>query len=319
MELISVIVPVYNVEKYLSKCVESILGQSYQNLEILLIDDGSTDGSGKICDEYAARDSRIKVFHQQNNGPAEARNIGLQKVTGKYIALIDSDDYIKKDFITELYSHLVNTGADVVQGNYVIVDENGNALEGRQPKAIDEICTGYECLSNLYKDGYVPGNIIFWNKLYKKELWDRIVLPTGNRHDDEYALVHIYDRAAKVTIFSKVIYYYVMRGGSITNIDNTEYIIGKQFDFLEICNDRIDLFKKRNYTELLPQTIVVKTIFIKRIIKAMKRLSLNKEAKQQLYKKIKADMRHYLVDYIKCKELSRSTKFKLIRYSFGIF
>lgn len=117
-ELISIIIPVYNVEKYIGKCIDSLIKQKYDNLEIILIDDGSSDNSGEICDKYAKKDKRIKVIHKKNSGQADSRNIGISKASGKYIGFVDSDDYIDKDYYNRLYKTLVKNNADVVTCKY---------------------------------------------------------------------------------------------------------------------------------------------------------------------------------------------------------
>ena len=111
--LVSIVVPVYNVEKYLKRCVDSIINQSYNNIEILLVDDGSTDSSGKICDDYLKKDSRIKVIHKQNGGLSDARNFGIDKSTGDYLSFIDSDDWIEKDMIMNLFNSIINEKSDI--------------------------------------------------------------------------------------------------------------------------------------------------------------------------------------------------------------
>ena len=148
--MISVIVPVYNVEKYLRQCLDSVLAQTYRELEIILVDDGSTDGSGAICDEYATRDSRIKVVHQQNGGLSSARNAGLDLATGEYVAFVDSDDYIHETMLELLYQALVENNADTVICNFERVDEKGDVISVRslQPLA-NGVVSMEEALENL--------------------------------------------------------------------------------------------------------------------------------------------------------------------------
>ena len=127
--LVSVIIPVYNVEKYLHQCLDSVLNQSYKNLEIILVDDGSTDRCGEICDLYAHRDPRIKVFHQENKGLSRARNTGLSQVCGKYITFIDSDDWLKTDAIEIMYTNLIKFGAKICGVGFYQVYENGRLIK----------------------------------------------------------------------------------------------------------------------------------------------------------------------------------------------
>ena len=136
-ELISVIVPVYKAEKHLEKCVESIINQTYTNLEIILVNDGSPDNSGKLCDELIKKDSRIKVIHKENGGPSSARNLGIKNASGKYVAFIDSDDYIKFDMYEILYKKLKGNDADLSAISIAMVRENGAIINGTDTKEPD--------------------------------------------------------------------------------------------------------------------------------------------------------------------------------------
>lgn len=162
MDKISVIVPVYNVEPYIRQCVDSIINQTYKNLEIILVDDGSPDNCGKICDEYATKDSRIKVLHIENGGPAIARNAGLDIATGKYIGYIDSDDYIEPDMYETLHNAMIKTDAGLVICNWFEGTENNWVKNTVYPEK--EIITSNEAFEIFYSSMYV------WNKLYRKDV-----------------------------------------------------------------------------------------------------------------------------------------------------
>ena len=163
-ELISLIIPVHNVEKYLYECIESVICQTYTNLEIILIDDGSKDKSGEICEEYGKKDNRIIVIHQENGGVSSARNIGLEVAKGKYISFVDSDDYIEKTFIEELYKKIKENDAQISMCGLNKIDDN-NEILGTYGYSKDFI-DGRELLENKYiQDGYL------WNKLYSAEIW----------------------------------------------------------------------------------------------------------------------------------------------------
>ena len=129
MELVSVIIPVYNVEKYLARCIQSVCGQSYQGLEIILVDDGSKDKSGVICDEYAERDGRIKVIHKENGGLGDARNAGVEKAEGKYLLFVDSDDRIHENLVRDTVETAEKNQADMVIFDYIGEEENGNLTD----------------------------------------------------------------------------------------------------------------------------------------------------------------------------------------------
>ncbi|MBO7611926.1 MAG: glycosyltransferase family 2 protein [Elusimicrobia bacterium] len=162
MDKISVIVPVYNVEPYIRQCVDSIINQTYKNLEIILVDDGSPDNCGKICDEYATKDNRVKVLHIKNGGPAVARNAGLDIATGKYIGYVDSDDYIEPDMYETLYNAMIKTDAGLVVCNWFEGTENNWVKNTVYPKK--EIVTSNEAFEIFYSSMYV------WNKLFRKDV-----------------------------------------------------------------------------------------------------------------------------------------------------
>lgn len=171
-DLISVIVPVYNVEDYLNKSVQSIISQTYKNLEIILVDDGSIDRSGEMCDEFAKSDNRINVIHKTNGGQGSARNCALEICTGKYILFLDSDDFLELDCVERLYRVIRENNVDIAVCNYRLVDEKGMAnstfseLEGYYE------FDGYEVLKHMWNDEII--NIAPWAKLYRKELWDKL-------------------------------------------------------------------------------------------------------------------------------------------------
>lgn len=213
--LLSIIVPVYNVERYLRRCLESIINQTYSNLEIILVDDGSTDNSGNICDEFAEKDSRITVIHKKNEGVSVARNIGLDIAKGDYIGLVDSDDYIKVDMYKKLLELITASDSDMAVCNFSYVDENGNLLEERN-------------LSSPIKDEYldVDRYIKRWhgdrgwyyvtpvNRLYKKRVFDDLRYPVGIRFEDEFIMHHLVYRCSHIICTKECLYFYVQRSDS---------------------------------------------------------------------------------------------------------
>lgn len=317
-DLISIIIPVYNVEKYLARCLESVINQSYTNLEILLINDGSTDSSLQICEKYAEKDSRIKIFSHKNQGLAYTRGWGIQQAKGNYISQIDSDDIIDLNFISILHSKLISTQSDFVQCNYTLVDENLNILGNDiQPKPHEKSYTGHEYLEMLYDDDIRPGNIIMWNKLYKKKLWENIKIAYGNLHDDDYVLPYIMDKANKVTVIPISLYSYVIRKGSITNLPDLAYIIKKQFDYQWVQDDRYRYFKSKKYSILSSRTIEERVNDIRNIHKNIKTLD-STVIKQKYQKKLQEDIRKYLLKYLVNKKIKIHVKFKLIQYYIGL-
>ena len=214
---ISVIVPVYNVEKYLEKCVNSLINQSYTDLEIILVDDGATDSSGAMCDELQKLDRRIKVIHKVNGGLSDARNTGIEIATGDYITFLDSDDYVHPDLYQNLYRLIIEKDCDVAICNYEYVDEEGKGVYPISDVLKDEVITGKEALNKLMLD---EGNFYYvtaWNKLYRKEIFKEIRFPKGKVHEDEYVAHRVLDKCSKVVTTKEVYIYYVQRQGSITN------------------------------------------------------------------------------------------------------
>lgn len=207
-DLITIIVPVFNVEKYLCCCIESILCQSYWNIEILLIDDGSQDNGGEICEEYAGKDSRIRVFHTENRGLSAARNLGLQEANGKYIGFVDSDDWIEPDMFDSLLERILTTGADIsVCGYWREADRSVRQVHFR-----DALYTGEESLV-----AFVHGEMgnITWNKLYRKELFEGISYPVGRYFEDVFTTCRIISKCGAVVVNDSPEYHYRQRADSI--------------------------------------------------------------------------------------------------------
>ena len=207
-QTISVIVPVFNVAGYLPQCVDSILSQDYGNLEVILIDDGSTDGSGEICDRYVALDSRVRVIHQKNGGAAAAKNAGLRLATGEYLAFADSDDYLEPDAYGFLMKALLETGADAVQGSFREVYRN----RAEEQRISEEILEGYDYLLRFPKDFSCA---LLWNKLYRRALFDGVFFEEGHKIDDEYFTYQGFLQPRKVVRADRIVYNYRKRASSV--------------------------------------------------------------------------------------------------------
>lgn len=171
-DLISVIVPVYNMEEYIKQCLDSILNQTYTNLEIIVVDDGSNDGSEKICDDYKNKDSRITVIHQKNSGVSVARNVGLDFCKGKFISFVDPDDYVEPQYIEYLYNSLIENCVDISLCDYNYVDKNSKITGNEKWDNID-IIHGKE----LLKENRKLINSVVWNKLYSRDIWKNLRFP----------------------------------------------------------------------------------------------------------------------------------------------
>ncbi len=222
--LISVIVPVYNVEKYISACVDSILAQTYTKLEILLVDDGSTDSSGALCDEYARRDVRVRVIHQENGGLSNARNTGMQTAQGTYFAFVDSDDFIAGDYIAYLYEMIEKHHAQIAVCGYQKVypgDEyscyrgrtgNHNSVDSEKVYSTEE---GLQQL--LYQRGIISSA---WGRLFDASLFmytDVMQFPVGKLHEDVAVMYRLFGAADTIVCGDEAKYYYLQRADSIVN------------------------------------------------------------------------------------------------------
>lgn len=234
-DLISVIIPVYKVEPYLDRCVESVLQQSYRKLEVLLVDDGSPDNCGMVCDQWAEKDSRIRVIHKENGGLSDARNAGLDESNGEYIVFVDSDDYIAADMLQKLYDALIAGNADLSICNFLQVDDSGVLLDEEEnvaPPISDEVLSGNEAILKMAEKGGWFYHMA-WNKLYKKELFNSIRYPKGKLCEDVFVAHLLLGSCEKVACIRYAGYYYVQRAGSIMHSRSTKYYIHKAEAFLE--------------------------------------------------------------------------------------
>lgn len=200
---LSIIVPVYNVEKYLSECLDSILSQGFKDYEIVLIDDGSSDGSPAICDEYAMKDHRIQVFHQRNAGLASVRNAGLAKATGIYVTFVDSDDILAESALQTLMDDIERTGSDIVLGRMVRFDEN-NSTRPYTRLTTRRDMSGKEALCTILEGNML--NISMCGGIYKKSIFDKVCFPEGFVCEDWFVTPSIYLNAEKV-VFNPVLSY----------------------------------------------------------------------------------------------------------------
>ena len=211
--LISIIVPVYNLETTVGKCLDSILKQKYQNLEIILIDDGSTDKSGEICDKYARSDKRIIAIHQKNSGIAEVRNLGLRKASGDYVSFIDGDDYVKTNYIQSLYDAILNDGSDIAISGHTIVYPNKQYSKVSDRRLV---LSAEEAVRAVLYDQYL--DLSPWGKLYSKEILRGVKYPSGMLFEDSAVTPLVLAKAKRISVIPETNYYYVKQGtSSITN------------------------------------------------------------------------------------------------------
>ena len=215
MSLVSIIVPIYNVERYINDCVKSLLKQTYNNIEIILVDDGSTDMSGMICDNLKSNDNRIKVIHKRNGGLSDARNEGINIASGKYLTFIDSDDVVEIDFVEYLYNLLIENDAEMSVCHYRKIDEQGNIIS-ETIKDNDELVIGNNsCMEKFFKGNDI--GTVAWGKLYKTELFRKIRYPVGKYHEDVFTTYKVVALCDKIAIGAKAKYLYRLRHNSIVN------------------------------------------------------------------------------------------------------
>jgi glycosyltransferase involved in cell wall biosynthesis len=211
-KIISVIVPVYNVEDYLPKCLDSILQQSFTDFELILIDDGSTDRSGKICDQYAQIDNRIKVIHQKNGGLSNARNSGIDIAIGKYFSFVDSDDWIDKNMLFEMHQQALQNNADIVIAGHFIVDLD-ETIEVNIKVIKQRILNQFEAISLILADEEIHS--FAWDKLYKRELFEEIRYPDGRVFEDTATTYKLFNKASILVQMNQAYYYYLRRESGI--------------------------------------------------------------------------------------------------------
>ena len=212
--MISVVVPVYKVEEYLRRCVDSVLAQTFRDFELILVDDGSPDRCGQICDEYAASDGRIKVIHQENGGLSAARNAGLNVAQGEHVAFVDSDDYCHPEMLNVLYEKIVQYNADVAVSGFKRVDLNGDKIDNESYTPVtEEVLDGNEALKRIVAE-VLPGYI--WNKLYKRDVFKSIRFPTGKLYEDDFIAPRIFYQSKRVVVVPRSLYFYTVNPRSIT-------------------------------------------------------------------------------------------------------
>ncbi len=255
MDKISVIIPVYNVEKYLAECVDSVIGQTHANLEIILVDDGSTDASGALCDEYAKKDERIKVIHKSNGGPSSARNAGLENISGKYFAFIDGDDKVSENYLEVLYKNLLSCDGELSVCSFLRFFSETNVEE----KGESFVFSGRECFEKILH-GQLDLTVV-WGKLYKREFFGDFRFKEGQNfgEDDLYANNFYFIKKAVYT--SDKLYFYRQ---------NESGIIQKQFSLINLSQlivfEEREKFLKENglfeYTDINRKNLLYKITFL---------------------------------------------------------
>ena len=265
--LITVIVPVYNIIEYLPRCVESICNQTYRNLEILLVDDGSTDGTDKLCDELAKKDDRIRVFHKENGGSSTARNLALSYAKGEYVGFVDSDDFIAPDMYEKLYSGIVTYGVKVAQIGRDEIEQDGNMLPNIcEPPKEATVISSLEFLKELLMH---RGDCSFCTKLIDKSLFPKEAFPEGRLNEDFHLLVRMLPDIGKLVSLPEQTYHVFYRIGSnsrkadkenfsrvyadcVDNADMVEALVAQNIPTLKSVALRFAVFQRLEYLLHIP-------------------------------------------------------------------
>ena len=244
---VSIIIPVYQVEKYLDKCIASVVGQTYQNLQIILVDDGSSDRSPAICDGWKERDSRITVIHQPNGGLSRARNVGLKIATGKFIGFVDSDDWIEPNMVETLLAALQETDADIAVGGFEVFAEDSKSIPYAKAKSTKRsLCSTEGALKRLLLlRGFIRNFV--WNKLYRRTVLSGVAFPEGRLYEDVTWTAQVIGNAKTVVCVEQIFYHYLHRPDSLSH-DDRQFVRRLQ-DELELTEQRLD-YIHRHYPSL---------------------------------------------------------------------
>jgi glycosyltransferase involved in cell wall biosynthesis len=245
-ETVSVIIPVYGVEAYLQTCVDSVCAQTWKNLEIILVDDGSPDNCPALCDALAERDGRIRVIHKENGGLSDARNRGIEAATGRYLMFVDSDDYIQPTMVQTLHQALVEAKADVSLCDYARVDTDGVWLDQDKPLP-GAVLTGLEAMEQMELAGQWWRYAVAWNKLYKREIFASLRFPKGKIHEDDFIIHRVFAQCQRVAVVPQRLYFYVQRSDSIMGVTITP----KRLQAVEALLSRYDFYVQEGYAKEL--------------------------------------------------------------------
>lgn len=304
---LSVIVPVYNVEKYLKRCVDSILRQNYENMEVLLIDDGSTDKSGQICDEIANNSEKIKVIHQENKGLSEARNAGIDLAKGDYILFIDSDDFIEDEAVSELMSICNEKQVDVAVCHQQ--DDYENIVRSLTKNIETFFCTGKEALAFMLEGIKIPGTACA--KIIKKEITNGIKFPAGRTYEDAFFNTDLFLKADTVYCTTAPYYHYWHREGSITTVSFSD----KNFDVIDAYT--LNLKKVRAEVPQL-EALALFRYYWSYCVVLDKMLMTDNFKTLDRYDEIKSFIKKNWLNIVRCKYLSKFRRLSIIIFKLNV-
>lgn len=271
MNTVSIIVPIYNSEKYLPQCIESILNQTYKNFELILVNDGSTDNSLSICESYAQKDERIEILNLQHNGVSNARNNGISKAKGEFICFVDSDDKIEKDFLLVLTNLQNKYNSDIAEVDFKYLNDNSKKNTDNK----EEVFNSFQMMNRLYSTNGIR-TVMIPNKLYKASLFEKILFDVEHEHEDEF-IIHklIFSAKNNIAVSNLKLYVYRIHKKSRQRTFNT-----RKLDVLQVFDEREKYFKENE--ELVEKNKIAKLDMILFLYSVCK---LNKKKKEQIYLK----------------------------------
>lgn len=297
MDLISVIVPVYCVEPYIEQCINSILNQSFHNLEVILVDDGSPDACPQICDDYAKKDQRLKVIHKENGGPSDARNVGLDIASGEWIAFVDSDDFLEPTMLQTLYEAAVTQKADMAVCNAAFFDSQRYLCKPDWFSVNDGCISGLDVL----KTGRIPTSLVVpWNKLYRRVIFEDLRYPVGRIHEDEAIAHEVLGKCSRIVCINRELYFYRQNLEGITK----QQFSAKRLDIILAMADRVMYYQKSGLAEYAPPVI---DSFFWHLTENFYRINMSKE-NQSKHKACQAAARNVLPFLLRRKDVPMPTK-----------
>lgn len=302
--LVSIIIPVYNVEKYLAQCIDSVLNQTYRNIEIIIVNDGSTDRSNEVIDRYAKLDNRIIVINKKNGGLSEARNYGLDRAAGKYVMFVDSDDYIETDMAEYLLKTIKQADARIAVCGYRVVDEDGVTLPDWETFPEEKAVSSRDFWKVYHEEAYIYG-VVAWNKLYHKSVFDRIRFPVGKIHEDEFVLHKLLHGADRIACCPAKKYNYRQRKGSIMNLRSGSSQDFFSADAVQAFLRRLEYFMKMG---MFTEASYAFALVARQVVRGY-------EEKNNLNNQDKERLRRY---HVRLKRLGRQCLAKKIPVSFRV-
>jgi glycosyltransferase involved in cell wall biosynthesis len=301
MAEVSIIVPVYQAEKYIRQCIDSILAQTFTDFELILVDDGSKDNSGKICDEYAAEDKRVSVIHKENGGAASARNSGMDTAKGNYFAFIDGDDYIAPTMLECLYKSICKNDADISACNYRYAFENSGEKDFYTTNKY-EVLNGKEIFYKRKNERNYGFWTVVWNKLYKAETFKNVRFRSGKNYEDEFWANDIFQMDIKIVTVPECLYYYRQHENSTMTMKN----IRKCFDLIEAFEERINIYlKDEKYYDQAYKVLIYSLEYLNE----SKKLIKSKEEKEEFIDKQQKTKN--IINALKKRKLSKIQKVSL--------